>query len=204
AAAPIAAPFPPPAIPPTMAPRAAPPPPPMMVRLPRPLEASTNSEVSIECFSPLTRSESRDRASWAPPFKRPAGAAVTTVPTALAPAGITLRPLIVTGAASEASKRSPSLLSLVLIAWSRVTVSVVPAGTTIGAGAGAGGGAGAAGLEFELELLLLSGEVLGVPGAVLDVADEPEGVAEWLQPPKIRSRLPTRQRKTTRFSMRPP
>ena len=45
----------------------------------------------------------------------------------------------------------------------------------MGAGAGAGGdAAGVPGLEFELELVL-SGEV---PGAVLDVAEDPDGVLE--------------------------
>ena len=55
-------------------------------------------------------------------------------------------------------------------------MSLVPAGITTGAGAG-GGGAGVPGLEFELELVL-SGEVLEVPGAVLDVAEDPDGVLE--------------------------
>ena len=37
-----------------------------------------------------------------------------------------------------------------------------------------------------------------------DVAEAPDGVVEWLHPPKIRSRLATRQRVTTRFSILPP
>jgi hypothetical protein len=49
--------------------------------------------------------------------------------------------------------------------------------------------------EFEVEPVL--------SGEVLDVA-EPDGVVEWLQPPKISSRLATRQRVTTRFSILPP
>jgi hypothetical protein len=55
---------------------------------------------------------------------------------------------------------------------------------------------GAAGFEFELELVL--------SGEVLVVAELPDGVVEWLQPPKIRSRLVMRQRETTRFSILPP
>ena len=83
-------------------------------------------------------------------------------------------------------------------------MSVVPAGITTGVGDGAGdGGVGVAGLEFEVELVL-SGEVLDVPGAALDVADVSDGVLEWLQPPKISSRLATRHCVTIRFSMRPP
>jgi hypothetical protein len=75
----------------------------------------------------------------------------------------------------------------------------VPAGITIGAGAGAGGGAfelGALGFEFEAEPVL--------SGELLDVDEAPDGVVEWLQPPKISSRLAMKQRVTTRFSILPP
>jgi hypothetical protein len=55
-------------------------------------------------------------------------------------------------------------------------VSVVPAEMTVGAGAG-GGAAGRAGVEFELEVVA-PGEVLDVPGAVLDVAEVSDEVPE--------------------------
>jgi hypothetical protein len=54
---------------------------------------------------------------------------------------------------------------------------------------------GAAEFEFEVELVL--------SGDVPDVAEEPDGVVEWLQPAKIKSRLVMRQRVTTRFSILP-
>ena len=80
-------------------------------------------------------------------------------------------------------------------------MSLVPAGITTGAGAGAGAGAGgaefelgAAGFEFEL---VLSGDVLDVP-------EVPDELPEWLQPPKIKSRLAMRQRLTIGFSIPPP
>jgi hypothetical protein len=60
-------------------------------------------------------------------------------------------------------------------------------------------------LEFELELAGPEFELEPVlSGEVLDVAELPDGVVEWLQPPKISSRLAMRQRVTTRFSILPP
>jgi hypothetical protein len=64
---------------------------------------------------------------------------------------------------------------------------------------------GALGLEFELEFAGLEFEVEPVlSGEVLDVAELPDGVVEWLQPPKSSSRLAMRQRVTSRFSILPP
>src|SRR6266550_1640155 len=70
------------------------------------------------------------------PLNLPAGCAATTVPDAVAPAGMTVLPPTSTGVARVAEKDWPGSLSLELSVSPRRTVSVVPAGMTIGSAAG--------------------------------------------------------------------
>src|SRR4029077_6861903 len=74
------------------------------------------------------------------PLNLPADFATVTVPATLVPGRITSFPSPTTGAATDASTLSPSLLSLEVTDWSTVTVIVVPALITIG---GSGSGAAA-------------------------------------------------------------
>src|SRR5258708_29976224 len=153
APAPIAAPFPPPASAPMSPPTTAPPPAPIAVLLPRPLPDSVTDVVRTEYLSPFTVMESRVTPSSAFPLNLPADLATVTVPRARAPAGITTLSPTATGAASEASKCSPSLLVFELTVWSTVTEIGVPARTTIGLGAksGADGRWSPDGAEFAAE-----------------------------------------------------
>jgi hypothetical protein len=75
----------------------------------------------------------------------PADFATVTVPATFAPGRITSFPSTTTGAATDASTRSPTLLSLELTDWSTVTVIVVPGLITIG---GSGSGAAACSAVF--------------------------------------------------------
>src|SRR5579864_7177638 len=181
APAPIAAPLPPPASAPISPPTTAPPPAPIAVLLPRPLPDSVTAVVSSEYLSPFTVMESRVTPSSAFPLNLPADLATVTVPRAFAPEGMTTFSPTVTGAASEASKWSPSLLVFELTDWSTVTEMGVPDGTTSGFGANTGGaGRCSLGAEFAAE-----GES-GAPGPA-GVADVEDVEGDWLQP-----NIPTR------------
>jgi arginase family enzyme len=70
------------------------------------------------------------------------------------PFGATVVPFTITGSAREARNASPVVLVFVLTDWSIVTLSTVPAGTTMG-----GGGAGANTLRAVLLDALESGSV---------------------------------------------
>src|ERR1019366_6729985 len=75
----------------------------------------------------------------APPAKWPRGCASTTVPEALAPAGMATLPATSTGLARVAEKLWPGWLILEPTAWPRRTVSCAPAGTVMGSVLVAGG-----------------------------------------------------------------
>jgi hypothetical protein len=74
----------------------------------------------------------------------PCALASTTVPTTLAPAGITVTPWAWMGAATVALNVWPGWLTLEPSSCCVVTAICVPAGITIGGGGGGGGGVAAA------------------------------------------------------------
>src|SRR5512142_269344 len=74
----------------------------------------------------------------APPLKRPSALASATVPAALAPAGISVWPLTVTGSATVPEKASPELLRLELRVSPRRMTMCSPAGTVAAAVIAAG------------------------------------------------------------------
>src|SRR5215471_19603416 len=80
--------------------------------------------------------------NWPSPLNFPFALAVTTVPLTVDPAGRAALPPALTGCARVARKVWPVWLSLELSACPVLTVSTVPAGTTIGFGGGGGGGGG--------------------------------------------------------------
>jgi len=74
----------------------------------------------------------RARASSPSPLILPFFLAVITVPVTLEPFGIAVFPCNVTGRAKVAENVWPDSLVFELKAWSTVTVSLAPAGTTMG------------------------------------------------------------------------
>src|SRR4029077_9083797 len=92
------------------------------------------------------------------PLNLPAGCAATTVPVAVAPAGITVWPPTSTGVATVAENDCPASLVLELRVSPRRTVSVVPAGMTRGSGAG-----------FEVPAMVLLGAI-APPGLLQSLA----------------------------------
>jgi hypothetical protein len=101
----------------------------------------------------------------------PADCAVTIVPRTFVPIGNTTLASTVTGSASDAAKLSPLLAILELMVWSSVTVSTLPAGTSIG---GSGVGAGCAGAPFcpfgAVEFAELAAELFASDEFVVEVA----------------------------------
>ncbi len=103
--------------------------------MPLPVAVRDTEEVEIDRSAPPTVIEVNRNCSEAPPLKRPSGLASTTVPDALAPAGIAVLPSTETGLAKVAVKVSPGELILEPTDCPRRTVNTVPAGTTKALGA---------------------------------------------------------------------
>src|SRR5450759_279065 len=95
--------------------------------------------------------------STAPPLKRPNGLASVTVPAAVAPGGITTRPLTETGWATVPEKLSPELL--------RLELSVSPRRITMGSPAGTGVAEAVMGSAPAFVVRGVAARVVGVPDA---------------------------------------
>src|ERR1039457_6522223 len=119
----------------------APAPPPTMtaVRLPLPFWVTQYSSVPTLCGAPLTLMEVRRMAMIASPLNLPADLASETAPVTPAPAGITTLPLTAIPLASVPVKAWPSWVVLEESDSLMRTVTVFPAGMTIGSGGGGGG-----------------------------------------------------------------
>jgi hypothetical protein len=152
----MAAPFPPPAKPPTIAPNAVPPPAIAAVRFPLPFFSRLIVELAIDTLFPFNVMEVSLSSSKAPPFNLPRGAASTTVPRTDVPAGITIFPSTVMPEVSVALKESPGELIFDPTALPNRTVRALPTGTITGCGAGAAAGADEASVVAE------AGAVAGV------------------------------------------